>query len=260
MQMTYDDYINNPMGVKNSVISNREVFRTLYMQKLDKILVREVGKVKYVLYKTANKYFIHMKIPSEVIDKFYYDTVIEFYTDRKELLGLKSLSSYYVKFYSNDPSFVFTFAHAMIKNNLFIEDLSSKMSKDAIKKVAEMKNPKDEVGYVKSLYFAYLLIKSYGLFDKAKYDVYAQPYDKNRLLEQIVHADKKISDRQEAGIELEKEKRKNAIKSGNSSRTNVSTTNNMKSSKMSNNISMTKTMQNTKKVNSIKTTKRTKRI
>ncbi len=215
MEITYDGYIQNPMGIKNSVISNREMYRGMYIDKLDKILVREVGKVNYFLYKDKNKFYVHMRIPSEVVDKFYYDTIIEFYTDKKELLSSRTLSDYYVKFYSNDPSFVFTFAHAFIKNKIFIEDLESKMSKQAIQKNADIKNPANQVGYVKSLYFAYLLMKQYGLFNKIQYETNAKPYNKKELLTHIEHADTKIQKRQEGEAEQKKKKRIEREKSKN---------------------------------------------
>jgi len=207
MEITYDGYIQNPMGIKNSVISNREMYRGLYIDKLDKILVREMGRVKYFLYKDKDKFYVHMKIPSEVVDKFYYDTVIEFYTDKKELLSSRTLIDYYVKFYSNDPSFVFTFAHAFIKNKIFIEDLESKMSKQAVKKNADIKNPTNQVGYVKSLYFAYLLMKQYGLFNKIQFETNARPYKKKEFIAQIELADIKIQKRKE-GEEEQKKKKK----------------------------------------------------
>ena len=206
MKITFTQYINNPLGEKNSVITNRGMYQKMYQDKLDKILLREGGKVKYYLYKSKDKYFVHFKIPSEVIDKFYYDTVIEFYTDNSIVAKSASLKDYYVKFYSNDPAFVYTFGHAFIKNNIFVEDLLPKMSSEARKQVAKEKNPKNLVGYVKSLYFAYLLIGSYGLFSKTMYDKTGDKYNKNKLLKDIVHASEKIKARQEAE-ELERKKR-----------------------------------------------------
>ena len=47
--MTFDEYINNPMGIKSAVISNREMYRKMYTEKFDKVMVREVGKMDYQL-------------------------------------------------------------------------------------------------------------------------------------------------------------------------------------------------------------------
>lgn len=205
--MTFDEYISNPMGKKNAVFSQREVFREIYTKKLDAILVREVGKVKYQLYydKKNSKYYIHFKIPSEPIKNFYYDTVIEFYTKDHGISIGKSLSKYDVKFYSNDPSFVFTFAHAMKKNDMFIKDLEPRMAKKALKEVGKEKNPKDEVGYVKSIFFAYLLMKNYGLFAKVQFESYAKPYNKKELLNAVTQAEEKVQARIDAGEDLRKE-------------------------------------------------------
>ena len=206
--MTFDEYISNPMGKKNAVFSQREVFREIDTKKLDALLVREVGIVKYRLYydKKNSKYYIHFKIPSEPIKDFYYDTVIEFYTKDHGISIGKSLSKYDVKFYSNDPSFVFTFAHAMKKNDMFIKDLEPRMAKKALKEVGKEKNPKDEVGYVKSIFFAYLLMKNYGLFAKVQFESYAKPYNKKELLNTVTQAEEKIQARIDAGEDLRKEK------------------------------------------------------
>lgn len=208
MNITFDQYIANPMGVKNAVFSNKEMFRTMYKQKLDVLLVREVGKVNYKLYTSKNgKYYVHFKIPSEKIKGVYYDTVIEFYTDQHSAELSRNLNNYYVRFYSNDPSFVFTFAHAFKVNGMLIKDLESKMSKKALKEVAKEKNPKNEVGYVKSLFFAYLLMKQYGLFEKVQFKSYAQPYNPKLFADEITHADTKIDERIEATERENKSKR-----------------------------------------------------
>ena len=192
--MTFDQYIQNPMGIKNAVISNREMYRTMYTDKLNKILVREASKVEYYLYKSKSAYYAHIKVPSEVVPKFTYDVVIKF-TEPKAIVDM-SLKKFDVQFYSNDPAFVYTFAHAFISNNLFIPELKDKMSKEAIRKVAKEKNPTNQVGYVKSLYFAYLIMQQRGLFSKA---LYVEIYNEAKLKSMIMHADKKIADRTEAG-------------------------------------------------------------
>lgn len=215
MEMTFEQYINNPMGIKNAVFSNREMYRELYTKKLDAILVREMGKIKYELYYSKDNYYAYLKIPSEAVANFYYDVVIEFYPTEPSAMNSRDLKDYRVKFYSNDPAFVFTFAHAMIKNKLYVTDLLPKMSKEAIKKVAVEKNPTNQIGYVKSLYFAYLTMKRYGLFNKIKYESEGSKYNKKDLLDKIEHADLKIEQRrvldadqrQEAKEQKRKEKK-----------------------------------------------------
>lgn len=260
MEMTYDNYISNPMGIKNAVFSNREMYRNLYKTKLDNILLRELGKVKYKLYHDKENYYVYMKIPSEVVPKFYYDVVVQFYTNDKIKKISRTIIDYNVKFFSNDPSFVFTFAHSFLNNQIFIKDLVPRMSRQAVLKVAKEKNPSNQVGYVKSLYFTYLLMKQYGLFNKVKFEAEGLPYNKKELLSEIMPSDEKIKLRQEKGTEVAKEKRNNKIKQ---QRTNQATNNSGLNNISKNNMSSVTTTRNTKSISSIsrsKITKRTKKI
>lgn len=216
--MTFEEYIQNPMGERNAVVSNRAMYGKYYQEKLDTIMVREAGKVNYKAYKDKSRYIIHIKIPSEVVPKFYYDVLVEFREPKEGVVGY-DLSKYKARFYSNDPSFVFTFAHAFKKNGIFFSDYNDKMSQKALKEKADEKNPKDIVGYVKSLYFAYLLMKKRGLFSKT---LYVDTYDAKYVHASIMDADKKIQLRQEAGkkIAAENAKSKQRQKAMTSKRNN----------------------------------------
>lgn len=257
MEMTFDQYIQNPMGRANAVISNREMYRNMYSMRLDVILVREMGKIDWFLYKDSKKdlYYAHIKVPSEPVENFYYDVLIEFYPGDKTKSN-SDLTKYNVRFYSNDPSFVFTFAHAFIKNGVFINQYKDKMSKEAVKKEAKSKNPLNTVGYVKSLYFAYLIMKRNNLFTKA---LYRNKYDEKYVKSVIMQADQKIALRTEAGQELStKEKRiKAAAKRAARKETEEAENKNKVFTKPTNKI---KTVKSVKKTGSnIKTTKTVKR-
>jgi hypothetical protein len=250
MQITYYKYIQNPLGGTTQTNLQKEAIERIYVDKLNKIMLREAGKIKYTCYidEKHDIYTIHIKIPSEVVPKFYYDTIIEFYTDDNTIRTDKLLTNYFCRFYSNDPAFVFTYAHAFIDKDLFIKELLPKMSKLAIKNKADIKNPNNITGYVKSLYFAYLVIKNYGLFNKTLFKTGALKYDKNKILNETEHADKKIAERQEAGEKLEKDKRK----------AKADTTNLRTQSHLSTKTTPTSTrMVNTAKTNFVKTIKNT---
>lgn len=196
--MTFDEYIQNPMGEKNAVMSNRAMYRSYYQEKLDKIMVREHGKADYKTFRDGNRYLIYIKIPSEKLAEFYYDIIVEFTPPKGEITGY-SLDKYNVRFYANDPAFIYTFAHAFKTHNLLIPEFKDKLSKRALKEKADEKNPQDVVGYVKSLYFTYLIMKSRGLFSKV---FYTNKYDSNALHMEIMDADQKIEDRQNAAKEI----------------------------------------------------------
>ena len=221
MKITFDEYIASPMGKGNAVMSNREMYRSMYVEKLDKIMAREKGKLAFFLYTKDDRYFIHLKIPSESTPNLYYDTVIEYYTDDKEIAVSRSLEQYYTRFYSNDPSFIYTFAHAFLQNDLVVKELEKKISVQARRKVAEHKNPGNVVGYVKSFYFAYLIIKNKGLDKKVQFESYGQKLSVNKLLKDVEHADKKISSGQQMRADIaarKKEEEFNRINKQNEER------------------------------------------
>lgn len=243
--MKFIDYINNPMGIKNAVFSMREMYRNVYKQKLDNILARELGKIEYTIYKDKDRYLFYFKIPSEVVYNFYYDVVIEFYTKDKYILKENNLDNYDVRFYSNDPHFIYTFAYSFYKNKMFIDDLQSKVSKYTLTHKASIKNPSNQIGYVKSIYFAYLIMKKYSLFYKNKIDLEINKYNKKELLSMIMDADMKIE------LRKEKQPKKNDKKVNEETRKN-------KDINTSNNIS--KNIRTTSKVSRINSVSSVKKI
>lgn len=244
--MSFDKYIDNPSGGA-SVYTNRRMYKDMYKQKFNTVLVREQGRIVYDVYKSGDNtdsYYIYMKIPSEVIPEFYYDVVVRLYTTMNPKKASTYLRTYAVGFYSNDPAFVYTFAHSFAKNKLFIDDLAPKMSRMTLQDKARVRNPKDEVWYVKSLYFAYLTMEKYNLFNRTVLDREAKKYNKKELLSKITHADDKVAARQQAKPpEVEKETKKKQITPNTNVGTNIS-----------------KSVAKTKITKSSKTTRATKKI
>ena len=206
--MSFDKYIDNPSGGA-TVITNRNMYKDMYKSKFDKILLRESGNIEWKVYYAndgQDSFYIHIKVPSEVIEKFYYDVVIRLFTTENKKKSNVNLREYAVEFFSNDPAFVYTFAHAFNKNHLFIKDLEPKMIKTALKDTAKIKNPKDNIWYVKSLYFAYLTMERYHLFNRNILKQHSAKYNKRELLSKITYTAEKIEARQAAQEKLNKEK------------------------------------------------------
>ena len=136
--MTLEEYIANPMGKNNATFTPlmRESVKKSYKAKFDNVMLRENGKIGYYLYKDNknNAYYIHLKIPSEVIENFYYDVVFKFFTSSdQDTGGGKNLEKYQVQFFSNDPAFVYTYAYVFAHNDLFnAKDLSEVKASDDV--------------------------------------------------------------------------------------------------------------------------------
>ena len=194
MKQTLNGYIDNPMG-KGAVFPQKAMMQQTYEQKYGQVMVKEAGKFQCFLFTPTKdgKYYIHIKVPSESLDKFYYDVVIEFYPGNNDVKAESHLRNYFCRFYSNDPSFVYTYVNAFKSQDLFIRQLSDKMSKYAIKNAAVIRNPNANIGYVKTIYFAYLYIKDHGLYNKSLYDA-GITFNIGALKSNITHADDKIAE------------------------------------------------------------------
>lgn len=217
--MTFQDYIKNPMGTKNAVFSGRDIFRQRYEEKWKALKLRENGIVTYRLYISKTDYIAHFMIPSEEIPKFYYDVVIRFFPPKGKSVDVETtLDNYEVQFFTNDPAFVFTFAHAFKKNNLLFSDLNNKMSKLALKNSAVQRNPYEQVGYVKTIFFAYLEMRQLGMFNKRRWDGLAHVYNKGSAWTTVMRADDKIQERQKAKEAIARGKRNEKTKSYNQAR------------------------------------------
>lgn len=195
------------MNDKVMTSSNAKMYREMYSKKLDVILVRENNNIQIFLFidKSKDRYIIYMKIPSETQKQFYYDVVIEFSDGDK---NKASLDDYNVRFYSNEPRFCFVFCYAYLQHDLFFKDLATKMSKQALTKSAVNTNPSNQIGYCKSIYFAYLIMQQRGLFDKAKWREFAKEYRKDDLLSLVEHASVKYTNRMQAERDAKEDKKK----------------------------------------------------
>lgn len=260
MEMSFQQYIDNPMGKRNAVFSQRNMYKQLYTEKFDKVFLREAGKINYTLYIDPKKdrYVAHIKVPSETVKNFYYDAVIMFYSNDPAVKMSSSLQDYHVKFFSNDPAFVFTYLRVFLKNDLFIEELKPKASKLALKQDPKVTNPYEIPGYSKILYFAYLFMKSKNLFAKHMYTSFGVRYSTKALVDAVEHTDIKIAERQELGAEQAKEQAKQKREERREQRTSTSRevyspSGNIKQSKA---VMRTKTTGTTKNVNTVKTTRK----
>lgn len=205
--MTLNDWVNNPAGKNSAVMTNRQMYRDLYTAKFNKVMLREGNKFDYRCYKnrSGSHFLVHIKVPSEVVPKFYYDVIVSFKSDDPAAPTNPSLNKYDVQFYTNSPDFVYTHCHAYNEAGLFFTPLSKKMSKLSLKQKAVERNPNDEVGYVKSIFFAYCIIRSRGLLQKINYnDLYVE----KDLINQVRHAEDVVAARQEAEAKMKAEARR----------------------------------------------------
>lgn len=207
--MTFKEWVTNPSGKGSAVMSTKQMYRDLYDKKLNLLVLKEGNDFKYTLYKSKDEraFYIHIKIPSEVVSKFYYDVVIMFYTINPAYAVGTTLNHYDMKVFSNSPDFMFTHAHAYLKQGLLFEDMSSKLPKESLRNVAKERNPKDEIGYIKSIYFTYMIMLQRNLFGKVSYRT-AKIYNKKEVLNNVMACEEKAQLRQSEESKMKAEKRR----------------------------------------------------
>lgn len=205
--MTLEGYIRNPAGSKASVIANRKMYEDMYHDKYGKVMTRENGVMEYKLYyDKKGAYVAHLKVPSEAVEKFYYDVVFKFNNPKNRLDQAET------EFFSNDPRFNYTFAYAFKKHKMTIKELESKMAKVALRKSPKDTNPDETIGYVKAFYFAYIYMHDKGLFHVRRFESEAGKLDWKILSKLIMQTEDKIEARQDAAAKSEKkQKEKDAV-------------------------------------------------
>ena len=254
MPRTFNGYMDNPSD-SPSVYTMRSMYRNLYRKKFDELMVREQGRVFYKIYRFddgPDTRYILFKIPSETVPGLYYETVVKLWAGNNTVKNEATLRNYFVQFYSNDPAFVFTFAYSFNRNHLFMKELSGKMSKTALTQKAEIRNPKNEVWYVKSLCFAFFAMERYHLFDKPLSNQNSVKYDAREFMGIISSTEQKAVERERLVAELktkEKREKEQRRKEKELERRQFITSNSngmVKTTKQTASISQTKSVRSTK--------------
>lgn len=194
MYQRLNEFIEHPFG--NHVGLNLE-----YKAKYDKY--RNTNRIKLVSVSIVdNKYYAHVSIPSES-SNMNYDVVILFFTDDPEVEKSNTLVNYKCKFFSNSPSFIYKYASLYKSKGYLIEELYKKLDTQYGDKLPEKTNPKNDLCYDKSLFFAcqYLLEHKFVclsklsvFFKKTTFDKFIQSIKDYNTIKNDIDNRKKTND------------------------------------------------------------------
>lgn len=160
--MNIEEYINDPNVAPQT---NRDT-KTMYISKLNEIILRENKMPDVAVYVNNDEYWFYVSVPDAKVHGIYYDVVLQFKPKSVAQLENKTIKAYDVKFFANDPGFIFYFAYAFNKNSMIISSLKHKLNTLALTKAPEKTNPELNIRYCKTIYFAYLIIEKLNLYDK----------------------------------------------------------------------------------------------
>ena len=191
VEMSLRRFLDNPAGPGSAFLASRQIIKSGMNMAFIKLLQRyrnQFFAVPYI-YPDGSIMF-HVRVPSEDFDvnKLYYDVLIQIENNPDFRYALRR-----ARFFSNSPSFVYTYAYVFYHSDLMIEDLAGKLPGQSLNQAPSIRNPVETLGYEKSIYIAArYLIDGFVLND-----AYIQRFGKqinaitqNQLFAQIASAEK----------------------------------------------------------------------
>lgn len=158
-EFTVESFLNNPMGDKGSSVMGRAaILSKLHKDYQTLLAMKRPFKVGYFNIKKDT--YIKIKVPSESYETLYYDVVIKFKGTNGHLPS--SLNPYKIEFFSNAPSFTFTYAHAFDAYGCLIPELKKLFDKKVFQDLPINRNPDLITFYEKTITFALFYIKEKG--------------------------------------------------------------------------------------------------
>lgn len=192
-KITFDEWIRNPSKSRSRIVGERDIAKSVYSEKYNKMILLCGGKIEYQLFhEDTKRYIIYVKMPSDTIKGITYDVVVEFSTEDQFKRRINNLNGYRVKFFSNDPNFIFTYAYTYNQNGLLCSYLKDKINAKALKDKPKITNPNTLIGYVKSFYFTYIFMQNKGLFNKLNWLQAGSINQMNQIFKNIMQSDEKL--------------------------------------------------------------------
>ena len=256
--MILEEFLKYPAG-KGAIMPGKDELLKVLNVRFD-FMLKKRGGIDIKVYTNKDDVYYHFLIPTETLERNnVYDVVIKFTPGDKSNLLDKTYKQYNIEFFSNCPSFVFTYAYVANLNGYFIKELAGKYEPETLKYPPTSRNPGNVFGYEKSIYFAcrYLSNIDTQLLYKSHVEKIAQPVTKNTfkdiktisvVLEEI---------KREKKVQKEEKKRKPYEKLGKKEKKLLDEKINKVSGNTKSNVNIVqKTKSTNKKVNKIKPVKK----
>jgi len=174
--MSISQMIQNPTGKHSAFFASRARVKA----QLDAIFIKNLRKfrrefyaVPYIDDQTHNIVY-YVSVPSETfyLNKVRWDCIIEI-----EYNANKSLENRNARFYTNSPSFIFTYAYVFNQQDLLPNFIKSKMPKLCLTQPPTIKNPVESRGFDKILYQALKYLTVGGCLTNSYIDRYKQRFN-----------------------------------------------------------------------------------
>lgn len=210
---TIEEFLKAPFG-------NEEPKNQDFEQKYKKLYAdKRISLV--ALTQIDDDYLLHLSVGSDTNPTEAYDVVLLFFTDNETIKKEITFKNYYVKFFSNSPSFIYQYAVLYRQNGFLIDMLYDKMDEKYKDVLPDKVNKDHNLSYDKSIYCAckYALSKSsafnkyLNFTPKKTPDIFfrgIKDFSDVKMISEIRSIDKKINK------ELEENKKKQKEEKGKS--------------------------------------------
>lgn len=181
---TLREFYANPSG-KGITSNNINIVRKDFIKRYDIVTKQDKKKVKTTVYmENEASFYFHMLIPSDMHQNTY-DVVLHLFNLADD--GSKgSLKDWGINFFSNCPSFVFTYAVSYNESGLLIPFLAKKYNNKVLHQLPVEKNPDLIIGWDKSIFYAiYTLMTNMTMTQRFLLKRDAKPFVAKELFDNI---------------------------------------------------------------------------
>lgn len=214
--MTLADFLSNPSG-KGDTALNTKAIASMLDSKYERLMDNKGDKIVCKVYKVLAKevYYVHLIIPTETERTNTYDVVIELSDLEGSHRNDSSIARYDARFFSNTPSFAYTYAKVYLDNDLLIPQLEDKFEDEQISQNPDTRNRFGIVGYDKYLYFGVKYVYESKILNKLTLGYRALRYNPMLFIPKIRTSEKIIQEYHRANRVLRKEQGKPPLKADN---------------------------------------------
>lgn len=164
-KMTLEEFLKNPAGKGSNAIVGRELILQDLEDRYYRLLERKDRKRQFKHRTFYNKekdtYYVHVLVPTESSERENnYDVLVVF--SPPETVNVENdsgLQRYHVKYFSNMPSFTFTYANVFYNNDWLVDGTEKKYDEKVIELPPNMRNPFYSTSYEKSIVFSLMYIR-----------------------------------------------------------------------------------------------------
>ena len=219
---TLSEFVENPFGISDT--KKRNTLEEKYVK------MKSNSKFKVEGFTTIDDdYLIHVVVPSDSNSNQSYDVVVLFFTDDTVVKKRTTFSNYYVKFFSNSPSFIYQYAYLYRENGFLIDFLYDKLDDNFSSQAPTKSNKNMDLFYDKSIYCASrlildnggILLSKLGIItkhkkNKDKFFRDIKSFENIKMTSELKSIDKKINKELEENKKIKrKEKPKQKARSSN---------------------------------------------